>query len=173
MALVDIKVYGDPILRKKAKEVKKIDSKVANLVCDLVDTLYYYKGVGLAAPQIGVGKRVIVVDVSEKRNELIVLINPVVVAEEGEELREEGCLSLPGINAEVLRPKRVVVKGLNLKGEEIELSNDGFLARVLLHEIDHLNGILFIDRIEKRKKKELLRELKKLRKASKKEKVLS
>lgn len=172
MGLANIRVYGDPILKKRAKEVKGIDSKIRGLVCDMVETLYHYNGLGLAAPQIGVLKRVIVVDVSQRMNELITLINPVVMMEEGDEYREEGCLSIPGISAEVRRAKRIGVKAWNLKGDEIELFGKDLLARAILHEIDHLNGILFIDRIDKAKKRELLRELKAIKMTYKKGKVL-
>jgi peptide deformylase len=172
MALLEIRLYGDPILKKRAREVREIDHKTRQLVCDMVDTLYHCKGVGLAAPQVGVLKRVVVVDVSEERNELITLINPVVVEEEGEEKREEGCLSLPGISVEVSRPRKIGIKGLNLKGEEVELFEEGLLARALLHEVDHLNGILLIDKVERRIKRELLKELKEAKRSTKREKVL-
>ncbi len=144
MAIRIIRKDEDPILRKKAKIVEKIDDRVLTLLDDMRETMYDADGVGLAAPQVGVLKRVILVDVGEG---LVELINPEIIETCGEEIDEEGCLSLPGVNGEVARPEAVTVKGLNRKGEEIRIEAKNLFARALCHEIDHLNGVLFTDRI--------------------------
>lgn len=145
MAIRDIKHYQrDDILRKKSKPVDKIDDRIITLLDDMAETMYHADGVGLAAPQVGILKRVIVIDIGEG---LIELINPEIIWEKGEQDGEEGCLSIPGYSARVKRPAQVKVKGLNRKGEEIEIVGKGLLARALCHEIDHLDGILFIDRV--------------------------
>lgn len=169
MSILDIRIYGNPVLKKKCKPVTEIDQKITELVAGMAETMYLNGGVGLAAPQVGVLRRVIVIDISEERNSLITLINPEVVGVEGEEEACEGCLSLPGISVEVLRSKSVGVKGRSIAGKEVELEGDGLLARAFLHEIDHLNGILFVDRIDKEKKRKLTRELKQLRRLTKEE----
>lgn len=143
MALVDICRLGDPILRQKAESVPKVSQKIKDLLTDLTDTMYAVPGVGLAAPQIGVSKRVIVIDVGEG---LLQLVNPVLLSQSGNEIATEGCLSIPGIVGDVNRATEVVVRGLNNKGRRIEIRASGFLARALQHEIDHLEGILFIDK---------------------------
>ena len=145
MAIRDIKHYQrDDILRKKSKPVDKIDDRIITLLDDMAETMYHADGVGLATPQVGILKRVIVMDIGEG---LIELINPEIIWEKGEQDGEEGCLSIPGYSARVKRPAQVKVKGLNRKGEEIEIVGKGLLARALCHEIDHLDGILFIDRV--------------------------
>lgn len=144
MALRRITNYKkDNILRKKSKYVDKIDKRILQLLNDMAETMYKENGVGLAAPQVGILKRVIVVDIGEG---LIKLINPEIVEKEGEQQDAEGCLSIPGIIGEVKRPCRVKVKGINENGENIEIKATGFLARAFCHEIDHLEGILFIDK---------------------------
>ena len=143
MAVYRIVELGDPILREVARPVGKITPSILKLLDNLADTMYDAEGVGLAAPQIGVGKRVIVVDVGEG---IIELINPVIVWEEGEQVGAEGCLSLPGVVREVSRSLRVRVEGLDRQGQTVEVEGEGMLARALQHEIDHLDGILFIDR---------------------------
>ncbi len=146
MAIRNIRKDEDPILRKKAKKVEKIDDRVKTLLEDMKDTMYDADGVGLAAPQVGVLKRIILVDVGEG---LLEMINPEIVETCGEEIDEEGCLSLPGKNGEVPRPEAVTVKGLNPQGQEIVIEAQHLFARALCHEIDHLNGVLFTDRIVK------------------------
>ncbi|KAJ51650.1 peptide deformylase [Clostridium tetanomorphum] len=144
MALRNITNYKtDDILRKKSKYVDKINKKTLQLINDMAETMYKENGVGLAAPQVGILKRIIVIDIGDG---LIKLINPEIVEEDGEEKDTEGCLSIPGVIAEVKRPYRVKVKGLNENGENIEIEGLGLLARAFCHEIDHLNGILFIDK---------------------------
>jgi len=146
MAIRNIREYGDKVLTKVSKEVKEVDSKVKELIKDMIDTMYYAGGVGLAAPQVGILKRIIVIDVSEEGNNPIVLINPVILETEGEQTGEEGCLSIPGKVGTVTRPNYVKVKALNEKMEEIIVEGTELLARALCHEIDHLNGILYTER---------------------------
>jgi len=146
MAVYQILEIGADVLRERAAEVKKITPNIEKLLDNMLDTLYDANGVGLAAPQIGVSKRVIVVDVGEGPIELI---NPVILERKGEVVDIEGCLSIPGVSGEVRRAAYVRVKGLNRRGERVEVEGEGLLARALQHEIDHLDGILFIDKAEK------------------------
>ncbi|MGI6555504.1 MAG: peptide deformylase [Bacillota bacterium] len=147
MAVYSIVKIGDPgdsVLREKASTVKKVTPNIIKLLDNLKDTLYEANGVGLAAPQIGISKRVVVIDVGEG---LLELINPELIEySEETELDVEGCLSIPGARGEVERYSSVVVKALNREGEEIEIAGEGLLARCLQHEIDHLYGVLYIDR---------------------------
>jgi peptide deformylase len=149
MAVDRIRLYGDPVLRKVSKPVAEIDDETRNLFDRLVATVEEAKGLGLAAPQIGVSKRVIVVvDVDDQgRRNHFLLVNPEVVSACGEEFVEEGCLSLPEIYAKVRRPQSVVVKGLDREGNEVSVEAGGIGARAFCHEIDHLDGILFVDKI--------------------------
>ncbi|TCK61572.1 peptide deformylase [Seleniivibrio woodruffii] len=144
-----IHTFPDDVLRKKALPVEHIDAEISELLNDMTETMYNQKGVGLAAPQVGVGLRVIVIDTSvgENPEELIQLINPEITAAEGEQTGEEGCLSIPGEYEAVRRYSKVSVRALNPAGEVIEFDAEGFLARAVQHEIDHLEGTLFIDRI--------------------------
>ena len=145
MALRQIRNYKkDDILRKKAKTVEKIDERLKLLISDMIDTMHQADGVGLAAPQVGILKRIVVIDVGDGVH---ALINPKIISRSGEEIDYEGCLSIPGIRGQVKRPASVVVKALDRDGREIELKADGLLARAVCHETDHLEGILFIDKI--------------------------
>lgn len=144
MAIRIIRQDDDPILRKICRDVDKIDRRIEILLEDMAETMYSAEGVGLAAPQIGILKRVIVIDIGEG---LIEMINPEIIEEQGEQCDIEGCLSLPGQSGDVIRPKKVKVKGLSRKGKEIIVEGTELLARALCHEIDHLNGILFTDKI--------------------------
>lgn len=146
MAIYQIIKIGDPILRQKAIEIKRINQNVLKLLDNLKDTMYAANGVGLAAPQIGVPKRAIVVDTGGE-GEFLELINPELIKAEGLEIGIEGCLSIPGIQDKVARPKSVLVRGINREGKEIEIEAEDYLARAILHEMDHLEGILFIDKI--------------------------
>lgn len=159
MAILEIKEYGEPVLREKSLPVKEITPEILNLIRDMAETMYTAPGVGLAAPQVGVSKRIIIIDGEEEG--LIVLINPTMVKSEGEVIEEEGCLSIPGVYSEVKRSSKVTVKALNKSGELIKITKEGLLARALQHEIDHLEGILFVDRIGKVKRQLLLNKLKK------------
>lgn len=148
MALRIIRHDGDPVLRKISKEVKEVNDRIRELAEDMIETMYENYGVGLAAPQVGILKRVIVVDVdTESENqEPYVFINPVIVEQSGEQRGPEGCLSVPGVMGEITRPFKIKVEALNTDGEKFTLEAEDFFARAICHEIDHLNGILFIDR---------------------------
>ena len=143
MAIYKVVEVGDDVLREKAITVTKLGPHIDKLLDNMRDTMYANQGVGLAAPQIGVPKRVIVVDIGDG---LIEFINPVLAEKDGQQIDNEGCLSVPGLMGDVARAERVKVKGVNRAGEATELEASGFLARALQHEIDHLDGILFIDK---------------------------
>jgi peptide deformylase len=145
MAIVEVRKAGDKILKEIAEPVLQVDKKIRKLLDDMAQTMYNADGVGLAAPQVGVSLRVIVINVDE---ELIELINPVIIKTEGCELGNEGCLSIPGVFGEVERFAEVTVKGLNRYGKTITITGTGLLSRALQHEIDHLNGILFIEKAQ-------------------------
>ena len=145
MAIRNIREVGDKVLNKVAKEIKEVDKKILTLIQDMLDTMYDANGVGLAAPQVGILKRLIVIDVSEEGNEPIILINPEIVATDGEQVGDEGCLSVPGKVGTVSRPNYVKVKAYNEKMEEFTIEGTELLARAFCHEIDHLNGKLYID----------------------------
>jgi peptide deformylase len=164
MAVRPIVLYPEPVLRRKAAAVESFDSDLANLVRDLTETMYDAPGVGLAAPQLGVERRVAVVDVAPGTPEsrLHVFVNPEIVAATGRETGEEGCLSIPGLTEKVDRPQRITVRALDVAGNRFELEAEGFLARACCHEIDHLDGVLFIDRITGLRRELTLRRLRKL-----------
>src|SRR5690554_1343870 len=144
MAIRKIRREGDPILRKKSRKIDKIDERIKILVNDMLDTMYNSEGVGLAAPQVGILKRIIVVDIGEGP---ITIINPEIISQEGKQEEVEGCLSIPGKAGIVIRPDTIIVKGIDIKGNDIQIEGKGFLARALSHEVDHLDGILFIDKV--------------------------
>lgn len=147
MAIRNIVTEGDEVLRKRSKEVKEINDKIRELVKDMKDTLYNTgNGIGLAAPQVGILKRVIVIDLGDGSGPLEI-INPVIIEQEGEQVDIEGCLSVPGVYGEVKRPARMVVEYTNLDGEKVRVEARDLLARCMSHEIDHLDGILFIDKV--------------------------
>ncbi|PLX34282.1 MAG: peptide deformylase [Clostridiales bacterium] len=143
MAIRNVRKEGDPILRKRSKEVSEINERIQILLDDMIETMDEEDGVGLAAPQVGVLKRVIVIRIGD---ELIQLINPEIIYENGEQTDIEGCLSVPGISMNVTRPLTVKVKGIDRNGKEVEYEGSDLLARAFCHEVDHLNGILFIDK---------------------------
>lgn len=145
MALLPILRYPDPRLHKVASPIAKIDGKLKQLAMDMAETMYEAPGVGLAATQVNVLQRLIVVDVSEDKNQLIVLINPEIVEDNGAQVREEGCLSVPGVYEKVERAETVTVKFLDLEGQVQTLAADGLLAVCIQHEIDHLNGKVFVE----------------------------
>lgn len=151
MALRNIRKLGDELLRKRSREVDGVNQRILTLLDDMVETMNSADGVGLAAPQVGILKRVVVIDVGEG---VIKLINPEIIEAEGSQYDVEGCLSVPGEQGEVERPNKVKVKGLNENGEEITIQGEGLLARALCHEIDHLDGILFVDKATKLEKEE-------------------
>ena len=148
MALRNIRKFEDDILRKKCREVDEINDRVFTLIKDMGETMYDADGVGLAAPQVGILKKIFVIDIYDGEG-LRVFINPKILETSGEVTEVEGCLSLPGKQGEVLRPKKVKVKAFNLKGEEFTLEAEGLLARAICHENDHLDGVLFIDHLSK------------------------
>jgi peptide deformylase len=164
MSLREIVLYPDPVLRRPAREVERFDAELERLVEDLAETMYAAPGVGLAAPQVGVDLRVAVVDVGAAggRRELLVLVNPRLVESEGRQSEEEGCLSIPGLSERVDRPARVVVEARDARGEKLRLAAEGFLARVVCHELDHLEGVLFFERLTGLRKELAMRRLRKL-----------
>lgn len=166
MALLEIRKYPDEVLKKKAEAVSEINGSLQRLIDDMIETMYSANGVGLAAPQVGVLKRLIVVDTSSRQpnQSLIVLINPEIVNQEGEILSEEGCLSIPGFITRLNRKEKVLVRGLDRDGREIEIEASGLLSRALQHEIDHLDGTLLIDRISPLKRELFRRKYSKTKK---------
>lgn len=144
MALREVRTNPDPILRKNTREIDKVTPRIQILVEDMIDTMRHAEGVGLAAPQIGVLKKLAVVEVEEQ---LYVLINPVIIKREGEEIGPEGCLSVPGKQGLVKRPKNITLKYKDLNEAEMTLEASDFLARAICHELDHLNGVLYIDKL--------------------------
>lgn len=163
MPIRDIVKYGHPALHAPSAPVGEIDAGIRSLVDDMVATMYAAPGVGLAAPQIGVALRVIVIDISvgATKGQLITLLNPELVEREGEQRHEEGCLSVPGYGASPVRPARVTVKGLGLDGKEHVYTATELLARAFCHEIDHIDGLLFVDRLSPLKRDLLKRKLRK------------
>lgn len=168
MAVKPIVIYGDPVLREVSQEVEKVDQDIKDLVSDLIDTLKKAQGLGLAAVQIGVLKRVFIVDMSamDITESLRVFINPEIIALEDEAEYEEGCLSFPGIYQKITRPRKVKVKALDIEGQPFELELDGLAARAIIHENDHLDGKLFIDYFSPMTRTMLKGRLKKLSRAS-------
>ncbi len=146
MAIRNIREIGDSVLTKISKEVTEVDKKLLTLIDDMLDTLYDANGVGLAAPQVGILKRVVVIDVSEEGNEPIILINPVILETDGQQIGDEGCLSVPGKIGTVMRPNYVKVKAYDIHMKEFIIEGTELLARALCHEIDHLNGELYVDK---------------------------
>ncbi|HHU63865.1 MAG TPA: peptide deformylase [Clostridiales bacterium] len=144
MAIREIRVVGDEILRKKARRVDKIDDRIKTILDDMIETMHKSEGVGLAAPQVGILRKLVVIDLGDG---VIELINPEIVEQEGEAIDQEGCLSVPGVTGKVLRPARVKVKAVDRNNKPLEIEGTDLLARALCHEIDHLHGILFIDKI--------------------------
>jgi len=147
MAIRIIRQEGDEILKKKSREVEKIDEKVLELIQDMIETMHKLDGVGLAAVQVGVLKRIVVIDLYEEGVPPYIFINPEIVKEKGEQTVDEGCLSFPNKFAKIVRPKEVTLRALNEKGEKIEIKAKDLLAQAICHEVDHLNGIVFVDKI--------------------------
>ena len=144
MSAYTVRTYGDPVLGQRAREIEDIDAKLVRLVDDMIETMYDAVGAGLAAPQVGVQRRLFVYDVGDGPE---VVLNPEIVETSGEWYHDEGCLSIPGLRLGITRPDRVLLRGLDLKGKHIEIEADEFLGRVFQHEVDHLDGFLFLDRI--------------------------
>ena len=157
MPKLQVRILGDPILRQRANDVTEVTAELKQLIADMFETMYAEEGVGLAAPQVGIGQRIIVVDPQLEDSEGFALINPVVVeVGKDRERGEEGCLSIPTLKDIVERPHSVVVEGHDPEGQPLRIAAEGLLARILQHEIDHLDGILFIDRLSPLKRKLLL-----------------
>lgn len=159
--------YGDPVLETPTKPVEKFDDEFRKLTDDMFESMYAAQGVGLAAPQIGISLRVTVIDVTNGKNPeaKLVCANPQIIHAEGEQHEEEGCLSIPGFRGRVMRPAYVTIRAQNLTGEEFEMRGEGLLARAFCHEIDHLDGILFINHLSILKRDLIKRKIRKLRKA--------
>jgi peptide deformylase len=164
MAILPIRIYPDPILRVKCPPVTEFSESLRRLAADMAETLVAAPGIGLAAPQVGVEKRLAMVDLSvgEDPDQLHVLVNPEVVRREGSDTDVEGCLSIPGITEKVERPIEVTVRAFDLRGNLFELAAEGWLARALCHEIDHLDGVLFPDRLRGLRREKVKRQLRKL-----------
>ncbi len=154
--ILDIRIFGDPVLREKCAPVAEIDNDVRRLAEDMRETMYDADGIGLAAPQVGVPIRLFVYDVRESGIEPGVLVNPEIVEEKGSVKEEEGCLSIPGLSETVERSASIVARGLGLDGEPVEIRAEGVLSRCIQHERDHLDGVLFLDRVSPLKRKILL-----------------
>jgi peptide deformylase len=161
--------HGAPVLHRPADPVPTLTPEIQSVIDDLIQTMYAAPGIGLAAPQIGVPLRIFVVDVTAGRSsgELVVVVNPEFVERDGMQVEEEGCLSVPGFNASVVRPARVVVRGLDRQGVERTVEATGLLARAFQHEIDHLDGTLFIDRLRGIKRDLIVRRIQKLKRSGK------
>ena len=158
MALRTIRVQGDPVLTKKSRPVEEMTPKISELITDMLDTMYDAMGVGLAAPQVGILKRIVVIDVGEGP---LVLINPEILETSGEQTGDEGCLSVPGMAGQVTRPNYVKVKALDINMEEVIYEGEELLARAFCHEIDHLDGTMYIDKQEREVSDEELAEMQK------------
>ena len=161
--------YGDGILHDRAQPVDAITPEIERLIDDMIETMYAAPGIGLAAPQVGEPLRIFVIDVSVGRdpNGLLVFVNPEFVERSGTQLEEEGCLSVPGFNATVVRPTRAVVKALDRSGQEHQHEASGLLARAFQHEMDHLDGLLFVDRLRGIKRDLIVRKIRKLSRSGK------
>ena len=159
MAPYAIRVVGDPVLRQRAAEVTTIDGRLAKLAEDMITTMYDAPGVGLAAPQVGVEKRMFVYDVGEGP---ATLINPAIAESDGEWVYEEGCLSVPGLSWDIARPKQVLLRGIDLDGNEVSIEADELLARCFQHEIDHLDGVLLLERLDPDTRRQALKRIREL-----------
>ena len=157
--------YGDPVLHRAARDVEAVTADIGTLVDDMIETMYAASGIGLAAPQVGVDLRIFVADVSAGRNpdDLVVMINPELASQEGLQREEEGCLSMPGLEAVVPRPERAVVRGLDRDGRPCEAEGVGLAARAFQHELDHLDGSLFPDRLRGMRRDLIVRRIRRLR----------
>jgi peptide deformylase len=156
MASYSVRQYGDPVLKQVARPVEDIDGSLIRLVDDMVETMYESEGAGLAAPQVGVQRRMFVYDVGDGPE---VMINPTIVESDGEWYYDEGCLSIPGLRLGIVRPEKILIRGLGIDGEELSIEADEFLGRVFQHEVDHLDGVLMVERLEDDMRKQALRVL--------------
>lgn len=156
MAILKIRTYPDPILKKKAEPLMKFGPEEQKLFEDMIETMYLEDGVGLAAPQIGVSKQILVASPTMTPGEEYIFVNPEILEPRGRELGKEGCLSLPGISGEIPRAKKIKFRALDRNGKPLEMEITDFFARIIQHEVDHLNGVLLIDRVDFDKRQELL-----------------
>jgi peptide deformylase len=163
MAILEILRYPDPRLREPAKPVERVDDELGALIDDMFETMYKAPGIGLAATQVNVQQRVLIIDISKNRDQPMVFINPVIVEKVGAEETDEGCLSVPGIYERVQRAERIKVRALDAQGEAFELEADGLLAVCIQHEIDHLDGKLFVDYLSQLKRQRIRKKLEKQR----------
>lgn len=161
LTVLEIVTYGHSVLLKKAEVIKSINQDILDLAEKMVYTMHSAPGLGLAAPQVNQSVRLITTDLSvgEKNEDLIILINPEILSHEGEQIMEEGCLSVPGINEKVTRPNKITIKGIDLQEKEREIEAEGLLARILCHEIDHINGKLFISHLSPLKRRLIRKKL--------------
>jgi peptide deformylase len=159
MASYQIRLFGDPVLRQRASEVTDVDGALIRLAADMVDTLHGAKGLGLAAPQVGVSKRLFVYQMREDDSEPLTIVNPVISEARGEWEYEEGCLSIPGLYFPIVRPKEIHLTGWDLEGNEVSLEADELMARCFQHELDHLDGRLLIELLDKPQRKAAMKEL--------------
>jgi len=161
--------FGEQVLQTPAQPVVEFDASLGSLIDDMIETMYAAPGIGLAAPQVGVPLRVCVIDLSvgKRGGEVITLVNPEFVERSGTQLEEEGCLSVPGFEATVLRPQRAVVRGQDREGRPVQIEGEGLLARALQHELDHLDGRLFLDRLRGLQRDVIVRRIRKLRRTGK------
>ncbi len=168
MAVLPIRLYPDPILRTRCQEVEHFDADLRRLADDMVETMHAAPGVGLAAPQVGIDRRLAVVDLSvgKEPGQVIVMVNPEIAAREGSVTEEEGCLSIPELTDKVDRPQRIEIKARDLAGEPFALAADGWLARAICHEVDHLDGVLFVDHLRGLRRERARRALKRLSRAA-------
>ncbi len=162
MALLKVRVYPDPVLKKKSEALSQFGSKEQKLFDDMIETMYIEDGVGLAAPQIGTSKRILIASPTMKKGEELVIINPEIYEMNGREVGIEGCLSLPGISGEVARAKRIRVRYQNRRGETQDVEVKDFFARIIQHEVDHLDGILLVDRLDFDKRQQALMDYQRL-----------
>jgi peptide deformylase len=161
MTIRKILHYPDPRLRRKALPVDAVDDEIQTLIDDMAETMYQAPGIGLAAPQIDVSKRVLIIDISEAKNDLRVFVNPELLTQEGEQTTEEGCLSVPGVYDEITRAEKITVRALDRDGKPFELETEGLLATCVQHEIDHLDGKLFVDYLSRLKRQRVRKKIEK------------
>ena len=156
MATYPIRLFGDPVLRQRAKEIDNVDSALVRLAEDMIQTMYDAPGVGLAAPQVGVQRRMFVYDIGDGPG---VVVNPEIIESTGEWSYQEGCLSIPGLSWELVRPKEVHLRGVDLEGNDVDIDADELLARCFQHEMDHLDGVLIVERLDEPERREAMRVL--------------
>ena len=166
MALLDILIYPDPRLHAEARTVEHIDKRIQTLIVDMSETMYAAPGIGLAAPQVNVTERIIVIDISDSKDSLLVMINPVIINTEGSTEHEEGCLSVPGIYAQVSRGEKIRVRALDKDGKPFELTAEGLLGVCIQHEIDHLDGKVFVDYLSRMKQDRIKKKMQKTQRSS-------